>query len=180
MSKNSSPSLLDSGQIIKRVFDDANDAIRVDATVEAVIGTVEVVIDANTGDSINSWVDDGSGNPITSTSTLTKRGLDVNVLNGIQTTPAGLSGGIKTQAILVTDVAVRLPPIAFSNRNSVSVRVTGNSTVYVGDSLVTADSGYPKRQNEEIVLDLTDNPSVELYGICLSGQSCEVRILETS
>ena len=59
MAQNPTPSLLDSGQIIKRAFDESEDRIRVDAEVTATIGSVEVVI-SDTEDSIK--IGDGSGN----------------------------------------------------------------------------------------------------------------------
>lgn len=47
MAQNPNPSLLDPGQIIKRVFDGTEDRIRVDAEVTAVIaGAQEVIINA--------------------------------------------------------------------------------------------------------------------------------------
>lgn len=59
MAKNSTPSQLDPGQILKRVFDDSNDAIRTDTTVVAnIAGAIEVQIE-DTDDSIK--IGDGSG-----------------------------------------------------------------------------------------------------------------------
>lgn len=45
-------SKLDASQIIRRAYDDVNNKIRVDAEVTAVIGSVEVTIDAAGGDNI--------------------------------------------------------------------------------------------------------------------------------
>lgn len=84
---------LDAAQIIRRAYDEPNNRIRVDAQVTATIGTVDIIIDAATGDNIkisngtntlnvnpdgsinvntntsgpvNNNVHDGVGNPITS------------------------------------------------------------------------------------------------------------------
>ena len=43
---------LDSDQVIRRVYDEPNNKLRVDAEVTAVIGVVEVIIDAASGDNI--------------------------------------------------------------------------------------------------------------------------------
>jgi hypothetical protein len=43
---------LDSAQVIRRVYDEDNNKLRVDAQVTAVIGQVDCVIDASTGDNI--------------------------------------------------------------------------------------------------------------------------------
>lgn len=43
---------LDAGQVLTRSYDEANNRLRVDAQVTASIGTVDVIIDAATGDNI--------------------------------------------------------------------------------------------------------------------------------
>lgn len=169
-------SQLDFEQVIPAVYDDMG-RLRVDAEVTANFsGAQEVIISAE-DDSIAI----GDGTDLVTTTTVGPDvGLDVYVLNSIETTPSGLSGSLKTQSFTVTDTADSIPPISLVGRNSLSVRIFGTATVYIGDSTVTASSGYPKYQNEEVSLDITDNPSIELWGVCDTGQSCEVRILETS
>jgi len=51
MAQNSSPSLLDSGQIVKRVYDQANDAVRVEVGVGTSFG---LSLTADSGDSVLS------------------------------------------------------------------------------------------------------------------------------
>lgn len=104
--------------------------------------------------------------------------LNVNVTNALSFSPAGLDIAIRSQRVTVTDVATRLPATALANRNTMSVRVLGTSNVYFGDSGVTSAAGYPKFQYEEIFMDIQDNPSVDLYAICESGQTCEVAVME--
>ena len=178
MAKNPTPSQLDPGQIIKRVFEDADDALRVDATVTSTItGPIEVIIDAATGDNIQ--LSDGV-NLNTMTTVAGKKGIDVNVIDAVTATPTGLSTAIKASVMTVTDVASKVPATDLALRNGMSVRVWGAQTVYFGSSTVTAVAGYPKRQYEEISLDIQGNASVDLWAICASGQSSEIRILEVA
>lgn len=169
--------LLDSAQVIQHVYDEPNNRLRVetDATVN-MSGELEVAID-QVDDSIR--IGDGV-NLVTASVIASKIGLDVNVIGGVSGsfTSSGLSTGLRVQSIVVTDVATKLPSTSLTNRNALSMRVWGANTVYVGLSSVTASSGYPKRQFEEMVLDIKDNSNVDMYGICATGQSCEVRILE--
>ncbi len=44
---------LDANQVLRRAYDEPNNRLRVDATVTASIGTVDVVIDAASGDNIS-------------------------------------------------------------------------------------------------------------------------------
>ncbi len=59
MAKNPNPSLLDQGQIIKRVFNDDDDSLRVDATITANISDAQEVIVSDLDDSIK--IGDGTG-----------------------------------------------------------------------------------------------------------------------
>lgn len=45
-------SKLDAPQIIRQAYDETNNRIRVDAAVSATIGTLDVIIDASSGDNI--------------------------------------------------------------------------------------------------------------------------------
>lgn len=106
---------LDSDQVLKRSYDETKNRIRVDAEVTATVGTVDVIIDAATGDNIaiSDGVDvlvinpDGSinanvallhtedsirlGNGVDFISTKTREigeiGLDVNTLNRVFSKP---------------------------------------------------------------------------------------------
>jgi hypothetical protein len=199
---------LDATQVIRRVYDEANNKIRVDAVVSAVIGTVDVILNSATDNvaiaspggnfllinpdgsiNVNSVVDQASDsirlgdgvNLITSTAVSSKHGLDVNIIGGVVSgtfDPSGLKTALRPSVLTVTDVATAVPVSPLANRNTMTVRIWGTNTVYFGDSTVTSTNGYPKMQSEEIFIDIKDNPSVELYAICASGETCEIRILE--
>lgn len=169
--------ILDANQVIKRVYDEATERLRVDANVSATVGTAEVVI-SHVDDSIR--LGDGV-DLVTATTVGSDVGLDVNVIGGVVSgtfTPTGLSTDIKTQAINVTSTATKIPTTSLVGRNAISVRVWGTNTVYFGDNTVTVANGYPKMQNEEIILEIRDGAAVDLYGICDTGLSCEVRVME--
>lgn len=142
-------------------------------------GTIDAnVIVSQTSDSIR--LGDGTS-LVTSTTIGPKQGLDVNVAGGVVTgdfTSSGLKTSIKASKMTITDVAQALPLSPLTDRNTISVRVMGDKTVYFGSSAVTSALGYPKFQFEEIFMDIKDNPSVQLYAICATGETCEVRIME--
>lgn len=174
------PSQLDADQCIRGAYDDSTGTLRTTANVDITVPSgLEVAISAE-NDSIAIGDPDGNLVTIAPGTDPTRTGLDVNVISGVSGdfTPNGLKTGLRTQKIIVGDTPTALPAVALTDRNGISVRVWGTSTIFVGDSSVTADQGYPRRQFEEIQLDITNAASVTLYGICESGQSCEVRIIE--
>lgn len=180
MATNPTPSLLDQQQIIQRAFDGDTDRLRVDSltTIEPPVGGLEVNINQE-----NDSIALGDGTQlITASNVDSKVGLDVNVLNAIDAefTPSGFDTAIKNSKVIVGDTPTKLPAMALIDRNGISIKVWGVNTVYIGDMNVTVDEGYPKKQYEEIQMDVKDNSSVEVYGICESGKTCEVRIIEIS
>lgn len=171
---------LDANQVLRQSFDESEDRLRVDATFSMDPPPSMDITLTPEDDAVA--LGDVSGNLVTTTpgDDPDHIGLDVNVLNQIEGhfQPTGLSNGIKTTTIMVTDVPTKLPATAMVLRNGISVRIWGTNIVYVGGSTVTAINGYPKMQFEEIQMDITDNSLVELYGICDSGKTCEVRVIE--
>lgn len=169
---------LDFPQVIKNVYEEDKNRLRVDADVTlAPTGSLEVSIDQAT-DSIKL----GDGTTLfTSTSTSGHTGLDVAIIAGSVTgtfNPVGLKNGLKNSRIVVTDIPTLVPASAFDLRNSISVRVWGTETVYFGDSAVDINTGYPKRQFEEITLDIQADASVYLYAVCPTAVTSELRIME--
>lgn len=177
MAKNPNPSKLDPGQIVKRVFDNDNDRIRVDAEITTNIESQEVVI-SHIDDSIK--IGDGD-NLVGTTEVGGDVGLNAVIIGGVVSgnfQATGLSNGLRTQKMTVGDTAMKIPSSPLTNRNGISVRVIGEEDVYFGPAGVTVDNGYPKKQFEEMILDVKDNSAVELYAVCAPGKTCEVRVLE--
>lgn len=164
---------LDHEQVLTHAYDEGTQSLRTKATIDTSGGDVEVAI-SHLEDSIR--LGDGT-DFFTSTVDSGKRALDVFLIGG-EIELSGLSGGITTAAITITDVATKIPASAFAGRDTMAVRIIGAETVYIGGSTVTVANGFPKFQNETIELDITDSVSVELHGICESGKSSEVRAIE--
>lgn len=167
----------DFAQVLKAVLDEPSASLRV------LINGLTLTL-SHTTDSIR--LGDGT-NLITSTTIGAKQSLDVNVAGGVVSgnfTSSGLSTDLNTTEITVTDVATKVPSSALLNRNGISVRVWNpldtSIVVYFGDSTVSVSNGYPKLNKEEIVIDIKDNPAVELYAICETGKSAKVRVFEVS
>lgn len=146
-------------------------------------GGTEVVI-SHLDDSIR--IGDGA-NLVTATTVGSDVGLDVNVVGGVVSgnfTASGLSTALKPQTIVVTDSPTKVPSVPLTDRNSMTIRVWNPADtsviVYFGDSTVTTSNGYPKLNSEEIILDIKDNASVELYAICETGKTAELRVFEVA
>ena len=162
---------LDFAQIIKKVYDRDNEALRTTLTAG------DLTISAAT-DSIRL----GDGSLLNTITTVdSKNGIDVNLIGGVVSgtfTPTGLNTAVKASRVLITDVLTAIPLSSLLNRNGCSFRVIGAATVYFGDATVTAATGYPKFTTEEIILDMTDD--VVIYAICDAGLTSEVAILEVA
>lgn len=178
MAKNPQNPQLDPGQIIKRVYDEDNDRIRVDANVTAPDGN-SILIDATT-DSIKI------GNTATGPFLNVNPDGSINVegtLTG-DITPSGLHVAGRVTTMSVSTSAVALPATALTNRNAISVtNLSTSQTLFIGfSSSVTADraigtnAGWEIGPNEGFNLDIKDN--IVIYGI--SAGSITVKIMELS
>ena len=111
-----------------------------------------------------------------------KVAADVNLLGGSVTgtfEPTGLSTNVKTSVVTVTDVPALVTPTPLADRNAMSIRIWGAETVYFGeDPTVSSANGYPKTTLEELALDIKENPAMEIWAVCESGQTSELRVLE--
>lgn len=177
MAQNPSISQLDPGQIIKRIYDQADDRIRVDAQVTAIIAGAQEVVITQDDDSIA--IGDGS-DLFTGTTILTKHGLDVNVISGditgnVTTREAGLSSFSTSQYTVGTSVQ-KLTPTPLVGRSSISLRVTADTgeAVFIGNSnTTTIVNGYPLYNGDTLQMDLDDNH--EIWAIASSvGQTVYV------
>lgn len=186
MAQNPSPTRLDQNQIFQRSFDEANDRIRVDATATIEAGALEIYINA-ADDSIKSWTQDGSGNPISSTISGPKRALDVNLVNNINANVEGNvnsveSGTVRTAFNEVTSVAsgspvsvttltatgpTRLKIVEVSGTNIAEFTILVNSTAihkkrtYYGflDSDFQFSKGYQLQTGDVITVQVEHNQS---------------------
>ena len=78
------------------------------------------------------------------------------------------------RAVTVTSTATLLASVDPTNR-PVWLQIIGNNTVYVGDSTVTTANGFPIAKHAAPIQGFLA-PGQPLYGICVGGQTEEVRI----
>lgn len=157
---------LDANQVIKKVYNPANERLRVEAEITATFSEAEVII-SHEDDSIRL----GDGASLVTTTTVNgKVGLDVSVI-----TTKSLTGSFKSTSVTVGPTPTLIPATNKVGRKVLSARVWNGPTIYLGGSDVTPSNGYPKRRYEEIVGNIEDD--VLLYGVTISGTS-DVRTLE--
>jgi hypothetical protein len=108
MAQNPNPSHLDHQQILQRVFDAANDALRTDATIQVDTLNANLTVDIKAADGDNIAIANANGSLVTTITTNgSKNGLDVNVIN---TSPIpvvvtnGASGTVKNYYNEITSV----------------------------------------------------------------------------
>lgn len=171
-------SQLDSQQVLKYAYDDATQSLRTSGSANiTATGDLAVEIDHVT-DSIAIGT---SAQLFTGTSVSSKFGIDANIIGGSVSgtlNPVGLKDGLGVTAVTITDIPSKVPPAALiGSQNAISVRVWGPGTVYFGPSTVLATIGYPKRQYEEITLDIQQNANVELWAVCDTGVTSQLRIM---
>lgn len=173
---------LSSENVLRDIHDPAGQRIRVDAEVTAIIDTIVVNANGDAADG-NSVLIVGTED---GTTTGTQHVAQINALGEVAITgavtgvlnPSGLSNALKASRMTVTDTPMAIPGTALTGRNTMSVRLLGDKTIYFGGTTVTAAAGYPKFQYEEMVLDIQSNPSVDLWAVCATGETCEIAILE--
>lgn len=107
---------------------------------------------------------------------------DALIISGVVTgnfnvTTSGLAAGLKVKSVTITDVPT-LIKTDLVTRDTMSARIIGTETVYIGPIDVTVAEGYPKFFREEIIADVQSVAATEIYGICEPGKTCEVRVLE--
>ena len=84
-----------------------------------------------------------------------------------------------TTAVTVTATATKLPTTNLDNRKAISVRnFDASNKVYLGNANVTTATGYPLLPYESLPFDMSQG--AQLYGICETGQTADVRVMEVN
>jgi len=188
MALNPTPSLLDHQQILQRVFDKDNDALRTDTdiTIGTITGDVTVDIDATTGDNIALANADGS-KKVTVTTVGPDNGLDVNIIGGavdatvsgtVDTNLLGLPN-FQTSQYSIGTSAVQITLTPLTNRSSISIKAvtTTNNMIYIGNSSsVTTSTGYPLFNGDSLQFDLTGASQIWLIASASSQTACILEI----
>lgn len=79
--------------------------------------------------------------------------------------------------VTVTDTATLLISADPTNR-PVYLQILGNETVYIGDSAVTSDNGFPIVKHTAPLAGAL-GPGQALYGVCAAGKTDVVAIFST-
>jgi hypothetical protein len=125
-------------------------------------------------DSVASWLNDGSGNAITSTG----GALDVNIANaGEISIDFTHNTAIAASAESVTTSSGALIASPLANRENVWVYNHGNKVVYLGQSGVTTGTGFPIFPGS--LLEAKIGAAVAIHAVAESGTQ-DVRVLQAS
>jgi hypothetical protein len=128
-------------------------------------------------DSVEAWAHDGTGNAITSTA----GALDVNIASGtVTTSDAALANvAIKALAETVTTTAAQIVDGAdeLAGRKYLFLYNNGGKEVYIGETGVTASSGFPIPPGS--ALEARIGAAVDVFMISQAG-SQNVRTLQLS
>lgn len=82
----------------------------------------------------------------------------------------------KSSAVAMGDVAAAIPATALAARKRMQIQNVGGEPVYLGGSDVTAANGLVLAKGATESLEI--GPDNILYGICASGKSSNLRVLE--
>lgn len=193
---------LDAAQVIRRAYDETNNRIRVDAQVSATIGTVDVIIDAATGDNIkisdgtntlvvnpdgsinvntsgtapvDNNVHDGFGNPITSSNNPLQNTQSLHTLTPDAISALGTFNGLNTFAILdVTGLAT----IGFQlNPGTFTGRLYAQSSIDGGINWVNVNFYDPGNAAVLPYLDYVSPNALSIVSIVPIGGSSHVRVI---
>lgn len=88
-----------------------------------------------------------------------------------------VSIGFRAQAITVGGTATALPQTPLEHRRALVIHNNGASTIYLGNSDVTALTGFPLAAGEKIAFDIKGTPRTTVWAVS-GGSSIDVRILE--
>ena len=150
---------------------DAGGSLTVDAT------NLDIRDLTAASDSVAAWAFDGTGNAITSTA----GALDVNIASGtVTTSDAALAdSAIKALAETVTNTAAQIVDGGdeLASRKYLFLYNNGNKTVFIGETGVTASSGFPLPPGS--ILEARIGAAVDVFAISQAG-SQNVRTLQLS
>ena len=89
-----------------------------------------------------------------------------------------VGSGVVASVVTVTDTATLVPASASKNRQALLIQNNSDSIyIYVGHSSVTTSTGFKLHPNGSLPLNCHDGSKI--YAICETGQTAEVRCLES-
>lgn len=130
-------------------------------------------------DSVSSWLKDGSGNSITSTTGF----LDVNIAASSGTftvSDAALANtAIDNAATSIADTATKVVTTDLSNRKYLFLFNNDNKVAYLGkQSGLSTTNGFPLHPG--VYFEARMGAAIALYGITVSGATVNMRNLQIS
>lgn len=132
-------------------------------------------------DSVQSNLFDGAGTALTSTLIGADQALDVNVANSITTSDAALADtaiAATSNTLGAANTAEDVVAAPLANRKYLFIRNQDNKRIYVGQSGVSAATGFPLSPGS--VLEMRVGPSVDVEFVGDTGATPEIRTLELS
>lgn len=133
-------------------------------------------------DSVASWTMDGTGTAITSTVVGADTGLDVNIINSTVTVNdaalANTAIAAAANSLAVADTAEDVVASPLANRKYLWIYNNDNTRVFVGQSGVSAASGFPVSPGS--YLELRAGAAVDIEFVGQAGKTPEIRTLELS
>jgi hypothetical protein len=154
-------------------IDDNSGSITVDAT------NLDIRDLAYASDSVTAYLAAGSEIKITdgTDSLAINNDGSINIGNVISVNDAPNAANASV-ARAMTDVAAAIPASPLAARRRMLIQNFGGENVFVGPSGVTAASGLEINKGATLALEI--GPSNLLYGICATGKSSSLRVLELS
>lgn len=149
-------SKLDANQVLKQAYDDANNRLRVDATVSASIGDVSIV-DANTGDPLTVNPDGSINTNITGNLQIEISAADgdnIAISDGVDTLDINSDGSLNAK---ITGPVQTIDNLSISG--SLRVDQVSPTLLYIGQAYFGALDNEPKWQIKKI--DLTTGVSIK-------------------
>ena len=91
---------------------------------------------------------------------------------------SGLKTAFKVTVMTITDIAQKIPTTALTARNSFTVKSEDETNnVWIGNSDVNdTTTGWALEPLDYLNFDVTNN--IELWAVCSSGKTAQIRILE--
>lgn len=81
-------------------------------------------------------------------------------------------------AVAVDDDPVVAVATGNGTRHDIAVRNNGPNTVYIGGSAVTSTTGFPLGSGDDMAYTLGESET--LHGVCASGESAALRVIQAA
>jgi len=129
-------------------------------------------------DSVAAWTHDGTGNAITSSGGALDVNLQSSDINLTVDDTANTACATSATSVDNTAGGTDLVGTDLANRKYMFIHNNGNQTVYIGESGVTAASGFPVEPCSR--LELRAGASCDLHAISATAAAQDIRVLELS